>query len=493
MLHLFSKAVIGKWTKIFGLCIFASCIVSCIDGYKDNTIWSSSVKDTQLESPAADKITIAFSADGTTQTIGWPLVPGAGGYSVSVYCVDDPDNPSVVGEENQIVDGVSAKYPATEDTRYKVAIRTLGNPKNNNTEAATATEKFYDNMLPVTAIIPNGTNLTDYFTMNPIPVSTTELCYELEAGGSYTMNGDIMQGMTAVTIRGDKVDHANVTAIDGSFVNDGAGFKLKFIDIDYSNFSGGSSNAIILMNSTFNAVGMDLSETGHLVIPTTASIALQSCKFTGIKYYLFYDNSQKYAIGTFLIKDCIIGQNTNTFSNALIRFAAGIVKDFTMINSTIYNELAPSNSSNRFMQISANGSAANVKPTMETWSGGSLSITNCTFWQAGKEAQSFNSNGPMGNTSDKVTIQNNIFVDSYENGRIISRFRRGNTSAVYSGGQNTQWYNGQLFTGSQDVTADVAYFTADPMLTYLGNGEFRMAGATQITARTGDPRWLPAK
>jgi len=281
--------------------------------------------------------------------------------------------------------------------------------------------------------------------------------------------------------------------LDGSFVNDGAGFKLKFIDMDYSNFTGTSSNAVILMNSTFNTAESELTVSGHLVIPTTVPIALQSCKITGMKYYLFYDNGQKYAIGTFLIKDCIIGQNTGSFSNALIRFAAGIVKDFTMINSTIYNEIAPSNSSNRFMQISANGSAASIKPTMETWTGGSMSVTNCTFWQAGKEAQSFNSNGPMGNATDKVIIQKNVFVDSYENGRIVSRFRRGNTSAVFTGGQNSQWYDGQLFTGSQDVTADVAYITTDPMLTYLGNGEFKMTGAAQITAGTGDPRWLPAQ
>ena len=497
MHHLFSKEKMrkGKWIKLFCLFLLASCIVSCIDGYKGNETWSSSVKDTQLESPPADKITVNFAEtpQGYKQTIGWALVPGAGGYLVSVYNVDDPENPFVIGEENQVVDGVSVQRDATEDTRYKVVIKTLGNPKNNNAEATTATEKVYDNMLPVTAIIPNGADLADYFTANPIPESATELCYELEAGGTYTMSGNVSQGMTPVTIRGDKVDHPKINMIDGSFVNDGTGFRLKFIDMDYSNFTGTSSNSVILMNSTFNTAGLELTVSGHLVIPTTVPIALQSCKITGLKYYLFYDNGQKYAIGTFLIKDCIIGQNTGSFGNAIIRLATGIIKDFTMTNSTIYNEVAPSNSSNRFMQISANGSAATIKPTMETWTGGSMSVTNCTFWQAGKTAQSFNSNGPMGNATDKVIIQANVFVDCYENGRIISRFRRGNTSAVFTGGQNSQWYDGQLFNGSQDVTADVAYFTSDPRLTYLGNGEFKMEGAEQINARTGDPRWLPAQ
>lgn len=474
------------------LCAVMLLFASCVDGYKDDITWASNVKNVTLESPAADKITVKFSADGAEQTIEWPLVPGAGGYLVSVYNVDDPNNPAVIGEENQVVDGISLKRPSTEDTRFKVVIKTLGNPKNNNQEAPTATEKQYDNMLAVTAVIPDGTNLSDYFTTNPIPAGATELCYELVAGGNYTMTDNVSTGTTSVTIRGDKVDHPVINMTDGSFVCDGAGFKLKFLDINYADFVGTSGNAIILMNSAFNTVGANLTESGYFVIPTTSPIAIQSCKITGMKYYLFYDNGQKYAIGTFLIKDCIIGQNTNTFGNALIRFGQGMVKDLTIINSTFYNEIAPSHSSNRFIQISS-GNAGSVKPVEETWANGSMTVTNCTFYQTGKGAQSFNSNGAMGQSGDKVTIQKCIFVDCYENGRIISRFRRGNTAAVFTGGQNSQWYDGQLFTGSQDLTADIAYYTSNPNLTYLGNGEFKLEGTEQIAARTGDPRWLPAQ
>jgi hypothetical protein len=123
-----------------------------------------------------------------------------------------------------------------------------------------------------------------------------------------------------------------------------------------------------------------------------------------------------------------------------------------------------------------------------------LTITNCTFYKAGKTAQAFNSNGAMGQTTDRVTIQNNVFVDCYENGRVISRFRRGGTAAIFTGGQNTQFYDGQTFLATgQDATADVNYITSDPVLTYLGNGEFTMTGTAQIAARTGDPRWLPAQ
>jgi hypothetical protein len=469
--------------------------VSCTDGYKNDWEWTSSVKNAALESPAADNITVSFSADGTTQTIQWGLVVGAGGYQVSVYNNEDPDHPVLIGEENEIVDGIKVTRPATEDTRYKVVIKALGNEKNNNKEAETATEKLYNNMLPVTASIPNNTNLTTYFTANPIPVSTTELCYELEAGGSYTMTGNILQGTTPVTFRSaSKIHHATIAVTDGSFVNGGAGLKFRFMDVDYANFTGNvTTNAIILMDSNIPTTG--LTTGSYFMVSTTYPLVLQSCKITGLKQYLFYDNNKKYAIGSFLIKDCIIGQNTNAFAQAQIRFQAGMLKDFTMINSTMYNEQAPSNSSNRFMQISA-GNVTSVKPTTETWANGSLSITNCTFYQMGKTAQSFNSNGAMGQTTDKVTIQNNIFVDCWENGKVINRFRRGGTAAIYTGGQNTQFYGGLSITATStlsDNTSDSNIIGSDPVLTYLGNGAFTMTGTAQIAARTGDPRWLPAQ
>jgi hypothetical protein len=486
------KQFLLKGSGIMALVVFMLFFASsCTEGYQDDWEWTSSVKNVTLESPAADNITVNFSADGSKQTITWPLVMGAGGYQVSVYNNDDPDNPVLIGEENEIVDGITIERPATEDTRYKVVIKALANEKNNNQEAETPAVKLYDNMLPVTAIIPNNTNLTEYFTANPIPGSTTELCYELEDGGSYTMTGNISQGRTSVTFRSGKVKHAKITVTDGSFVNGGAGLKFKFLDLDYSNFAGVvNSNAVILMDSNFPTDG--LTSSSYFVVPTTSPISFQAVKITGLKHYLFFDNNKKYAIGTLLIKDCIIGQNTNAFANAQIRFQSGMLKDFTAVNSTMYNEVAPSNSSNRFMQISS-GNVTSVKPTMETWANGSFTITNCTFYQMGKTAQSFNSNGAMGLATDKVTIQKNIFVDCYENGRVISRFRRGNTTAIFAGGENTQFFNGASFTGSQDVTADVNYFTADPQLIHLGNGVFTMTGGAQISARTGDPRWLPAQ
>jgi hypothetical protein len=161
-----------------------------------------------------------------------------------------PNNPIVIGEENEIVDGKTTTA-FSEDTKYKVVIKALGNEKNNNKEAQTASEKAYDNLLPVTAVIPNNTNLTEYFKPILFPEGTTELCYELEAGGSYTMTGNISQGRTAGNFPKQQSNHATIAVTDGSFVNGGAGLKFKFLDMDYSGFTGTSSNAVILMDPNF--------------------------------------------------------------------------------------------------------------------------------------------------------------------------------------------------------------------------------------------------
>jgi hypothetical protein len=211
----------------------------------------------------------------------------------------------------------------------------------------------------------------------------------------------------------------------------------------------------------------------------------------------------KYAIRTLLIKDCIIGQNTNSFSNATIRFQTGMVKDLRITESTLYNEVA-AHSSNRICQISS-GNAGSVQPVGETWANGNLTITNSTFWQMAKGAQSFNSNGAFGQSVDIVTIQNCLIMDSGEGGKnpgdngFIRRFRRGNNTAVFKAGNNSYWFDGQFPLGEVDSEGNTTgrdnsgvYTSTDPQLTYLGNGEFRLLGSEQIAKRIGDPRWLPA-
>lgn len=469
--------------------------VSCIDGYEDDEIWSPGVENATLSSPIESEVVFTPSADGSKLKVEWPVVMGAGGYEFTLYIVDDPNNPIVVGTEKQVIDGTVAEREMREDTYYKAVIKALGNPQYNNKEAEAPTEALYNNLLAVTAIIPAGTNLTEYFTTNPIPASPTELCYELEAGGSYTMDGNVSIGKTSVTFRGSKVDHADIKITNGSFVNGGGGLKLKFLDIDFTEFSGVvTSNALILMDSNFDAdAAAAQSANGYVVVPTSSPIAIQSCEIKGLKHYLFWDSGKKYAIGTLLIKDCIVGMNTNSFGNATIRFQSGMLKDMTFTNSTFYNEV-PSHGSNRICQISS-GNVNSVKPNMEVWAGGSMTFTNCTFWQMAKGAQSFNSNGAMGQATDKVTLHNCIVVDTSEEGGFVRRIRRSNTTAQFSAANNSYWYNGIFPAGEVSEKRDESgtHLDTDPQLTYLGDGKFNLAGSAQISKRIGDPRWLPAQ
>ncbi|MDR0658903.1 MAG: DUF4957 domain-containing protein [Mediterranea sp.] len=460
--------------------------VSCIDGYEDDKTWSSGVENASLESPAAEKISVVPSADGSKLKITWPVVPGAGGYEFSLYIVDDPENPVVVGEEKQVIDGCTAEREMIEDTYYEVVIKTLGNPKFNNKEAEQGTVVAYNNMLEVTATIPDGTNLTEYFAANPIPESTTELCYELEADGEYTMDGNVPVGLTSVTLRGNKVKRPTLTMTNGSFLNDGAGFKLKFIDLDCTNFDG---SAIIFLNSTLNPAAVP-SPGGYVVIPTTLPIAVLSCNIKGLKQRLFWDNNQYYGVGTLLIKDCVIEQNT-TSSIQLIRSQRAIIKGLSLVNSTFYNKQS---NGGYFIQLQG-AQVTRVLPAEETWANANLLITNCTFWQVVKNDQMGNYANNIAQKGNTITILNSIFVDC-GNKAVIRRLGGGNANATLTCGLNTYWYGGAFVSSELTTTpkdASGTHIETDPQLRDPENGDFTVGGSEQIAKRTGDPRWLPAE
>jgi hypothetical protein len=471
----------GMWLFCAGVLFFTSCI----DGFKDENIWTSDVQNVTLGPPSVDDIKFAPAPDGSKVTVTWPVVLGAGGYSFSLYIVDDPANPRAVGEENQVIDGCSAERPMVEDTYYKVVIKTLGNPKYNNKEAETPAEKVWNNMLTVTAVIPSGTNLSEYFTTNPIPISTEELCYELEGGGSYTMNASVNVGLTTVTFRGNKVNHPKITVTDGSFVSGGGGLRLKWMDVDYSGFAGDVSGSVISMATIDPAA--PLSEGGYVIL--TAPIAIQSCEITGLKYYLFRDAGQKYAVGSLLFEDCIIGRDANQ-NAAEIRFQTGMLKDLVIKNSTFFSKAVSGD--NRLIQISS-GSVSSVKA--DGWLNGSMTITNTTFYQVCKTSDSFNSNGAMRQSGDKVIIKNCIFVDSF-NQAAIRRFRSSSNAPGFEGGYNSYWFNGIFPVNERDHAQgdnSGTHIETDPQLKDPANGDFTVQGSVQIAARTGDPRWLPAQ
>jgi hypothetical protein len=447
-----------------------------------------------LQTPPANQLTID-AEDPAKLLITWPAVSGAKGFEFTLYKVDPSgENPVAVGPEKELITGTSAERPQDPASFYKIALQVLGDPEQNTLDGQLV-ERLWNNLPAGT--LPTGTNLTEHLLANPI-TGDEEVTILLAPYGLYTMTGNIALGTTPVILRGQSKDApATITITDGSFVNSGAALRLENLELDYTNFltekdgeNNLTHNALILMSP--HPEGATLTSNGFLLLPETAPITLQSCKITGLKGYLFSDDAnsetRRYAIETLRIEDCIIGMNTGTWGNATIRFQSSIVRNFTLTKSTIYNEVAPAATNNRFMQFNSTSYASQI----EGWTGGSMTIINNTFWQAGKGSHSFNSNGPMGRAEDLVTVQKNIFVDSFENGNAINRFRRGNTTAQFVGGWNTQWYDGANFSGGSDATRDPDNrIETDPGLTYLGNGVFTLSGPDQISAATGDPRWLP--
>jgi len=458
------------------LCVtIALLITSCVDGFKENELFSSGVTGVTLESPKADSVVFTPSADGSTVKISWPVVYGAGGYQFSLYNVDDPNNPVAVGLENETIDGCSVQRALSEDTKYKAVVKTLGNEASNNKEASAATESPYSTLL-VATVIPSGTDLTQYFTTNPIPSSTTELAYELESGGTYTMSGDVKIGLTNVTLRGNKIHHPTVTMSAGAFISDGAGFKLKFIDFNCAAFTG---KAFIAFNAIQNPLAI-----ANTWVTVTSPVAIQSCKITGLAKELVDDNNKKYAVQTLLIKNSIIGQNsTNQY---FIYMQGGIIKDLAISNSTIYNTQV---SATNFIQYNASNRV--TSNTAWNWASASVIVTNSTFWQVAKTGQMANYAGIV-QKNNILTVQNNIFVDC-GNQAVIRRFCGSSANMTRTYGHNSYWFAGIFATAEISSSYDNSgtHITTDPVLKDPVNADFTVGGADQIAVGTGDSRWLP--
>ena len=192
------------WPKLCSMLLLGAAAlftVSCAkDGYDDDEKWETSVRNTQLVSPAADAIEIIPSADGMSMTIKWPVVQGAGGYLVNLLDVSDPANPTVI--LSKVVDGCSVEsVPREDDMSYQLQLRTLGNAALGNIEATTTTHLAFSTFTPTTATIPAGSDLAAWFTANPIAESEDMQYYDLVAGGSYTLNSKFDFQGHKVTLR----------------------------------------------------------------------------------------------------------------------------------------------------------------------------------------------------------------------------------------------------------------------------------------------------
>lgn len=491
--HLFSL----RNVSLAAFAVTTLLLSSCTIGYDDDAIWTSNVRNSQLESPT--EIVVTNNNNGTA-TVEWEVVEGAGGYEVSFYNIDNPEERIPIGNEKEFIDGCSFTRDIEDDTKYLAVVRTLGNTQLNNTEATVATEQDFTTLIETTGTIPDGTDITQYFQTNPIPESNEELAYDLVPGGSYTMSDVVDFGAHNITFRGDKINHPTVTFGENARFITCGGLKIKFINFDCNaTSSGSSSNSFILLSNNPAGYGLTASAPGQFVI--TDPIMIQSCEVRGINRHLFYCNSTSYCVKQFMVSDCILGFNQ---SNIILHMNSSnsFIAHTSFENSTLYSTVQ---SGQRFMHFSSRGPhwfisqlGSDTYGISTMYNGisyrGSVNIQNCTFYNMSYTGQIANYGGMLQNTT-YMNISNNIFVDTGNN-EIIRRFTNNNRNVVKNIANNTYWYNGAPSTDggmqfdTHPITTDPSFIDPDNAIEI--NKDFTPRGAEQLQLRTGDPRWLPS-
>lgn len=475
-----------KTWGILGLVGGALTLASCAQDGFDDEKFDSGVRNAQLEAPSLDDITITPSTDGSMQTISWPVVYGAGGYHV---ILENEDNAEVV--KDTLIDGISFATPRIEDTNYKLTFAVLDNKKLNN-KGTEQIDKRFNTFTASFQTIPTGTDLYTYFTENPVPDNATSemLNYDLEAGGSYTLSNDLDFGNKQVALRTtNATNHAKLTYTGKVSLKTSTLLTIKNLDIDASQ----SDNPMISLSDTPDESIKGATGKGDYY-NIRGAITLNGCNITGVNNNLIYDGNVKYCVETVLIKNCVIkltsSSATNVTGNAIVYFKAGYANTLNVNNSTIWN--AGNADAKYFVQYNNSGRADRAG-----YSNQYVIFQNSTFYNIAKDGQWANYSGFNGQKMSVFNITNNIFVDC-GNKQIARRILGGRSESSYPSGQVTFANNTYMFKGEFESVAGIVdqydmsgtAIEEDPGFKDAANGDFTISGATQLSRKTGDPRWI---
>ena len=457
-------------------------VTSCADTYSGNDTFESSVRNTQLSSPAEGDITITPNTDGDQMTITWPVVYGAGGYEVKLYDQSNEATPLV----ERTIDGCSITTSREEDVNYKLLIRTLGNSRLGNSDAAAATEKLFNSFEASFAVIPEG-DLYEWFAAHPIPADAkgSNLNFDLTPGGHYTLSSLLDFGPYTVTLRtSSKSNNAIITYGNGGGLATSRGFKATYITFE----CGASTEAVLALSETPNPDILDADHNNHYQI--TDPVSFLNCEVLNVNRYFMFDNKVKYCIKNFSMTNTLVKFTPDDKMSSSAYFqlydGGGFINDFTATNCTFWG--ATNNKVNYFVRYNNSGRCDRAGYLTN-----SINLKNCTFYNIAKEGQMANHSGFDGRNTSNYDITNNIFVDC-GSGQVPRRLTgRISTAAVNNFGYNTYWFNGapetEGFTTNSYDTSNNALQT-DPAFVDAANGNFTPTGAEQVARKTGDPRWL---
>ena len=464
--------------KHFLLVACSLLAVGCADHYDGKESWSPKVQNATLTSPEASKITVTPSADGSTMTIAWPVVYGAGGYSVALYTVNDPSNPTEV--KTATVDGCSITANREEDTNYSLKIRTLGNTKYNNSEAQEQTEYLFNTFLPTYAEIPEG-DLKEWFEQNPIPEDSRDhLCYDLVPGGSYTLSGQIDFGGHQVTLRSkSKANNAIITMQTGSTFKTFGGFTLKYLNINAEELN----NSLISFSDTpadslLNRLQTTKTANYYFI---TDPVVVQGCNITKLGTSIVATNSAKYNVRVVSISNCVV-EIDKTISAAntadFVYMKSGYITDFSIKNSTVY-----SRERSTVFFIKHGGRPKDLGDDEQRY----VSIVNCTLANIAWNKNFCDYHN--GQVQHHYTLKNTIVVDCGK-ANFLTGLNKGQNSdnPVWDVNNNTCWREGADASDKQTgIKNPGLWLTTDPEID-PANAKFTPAAAQQ-EAGQGDPRW----
>ena len=452
-------------------------MLGCADHYDGDESWSPQVQNATLTSPSAGDISVTSSADGSTMTIAWPVVYGAGGYAVALYNVNNPDAPQLVGTDT--IDGCSYQTAREEDTNYSFELRTLGNTRYNNREAQETTKFAFNTFLPTYKEIPDGSDLRAWFNENPIPEdSASHLCYDLAPGGNYTVSGTIDFGGHQVTLRSSsKANYANITMQAGSTFKTYAGFTLKYLNIDAEVLN---HSVITFSDEPDESIQNLIGEKGCYFIMDP--VVIQGCNIAKLGTSIVTNSTAKYDVRVVSINNTVVEFDKTipaANSAAFVYMKAGFITDFTIKNSTVY-----SREHTDCFFIQHGGRPKDVSDEEQRY----VSIVNCTLANLayGKNFCDYHN----GQTTYHYTLKNTIVVDCGKP-NFLTGLNKGQASdnPIWDVNNNTCWRDGADASASQTgIKNPGAWLSTDPGID-PANAKFTPAAAQQ-EAGQGDPRWL---
>ena len=495
-------------------------LTCCAEGYESPNGFDLGVYNTQMETPIQDSISFKVSADGKTATLSWPIVAGASGHEVTFLNVDDPDNPVVIdGYDKKFVDGSKFTVSVSEDSKYQMTMRTLGNKNLGNTDDTETHTFTFSTLVPSVATIPSGTDITQYFLENPLDSNSIEVAVELEAKGEYTMTGTVDFSHHHLTFRGDKVHRPVVHMIGNGHFETYSTLKVKYINFDMTE---STASGFVALSKDNLPDSIKSENRGNYWRGTSQikgiymvedPIYIANCWFKNLPHAMLYHNDINCAFWHFTLSNCIVQMNNVTksnigFINLYDSKANGkSVKNITIENSTIYN--IADNDQACFVRY---GNESNSNPekvfgtltadyNSHTWKFSHSTLAKCYYDDTKHSGWRFINNVRIA-SNFTLNIDHTIFYNCAQLYRMNGGSKTFRFSFFWKDGNDDKNRNRSIKdSGNANFAAEY-----DPMFGCDNAAQLKELDFSQpngginfapneyeiVVNRGGDPRWLPA-